>query len=103
MSDKFKIAIFSSGNGSNFEAIVKSNIPNVEVSFLFCNMPDAYVLERAKNLSIESIFLSHKDYDSRKSFESEIISRIKKYLPPMYHLIEVSPPPALSPGSFSTT
>ena len=79
MADIFKIAIFSSGNGSNFEAIVKSNIPNVEVSFLFCNMPDAYVLERAKNLSIESIFLSHKDYDSRKSFESEIISRIKKY------------------------
>ena len=28
------IAIFASGNGSNFEAIVKSNIPNVEVSFL---------------------------------------------------------------------
>lgn len=79
MSDKFKIAIFSSGSGSNFEAVVKANIPNVEVSFLFCNMKDAYVLERAKNLSIESIFLSHKDYDSRKEFETEIISRIEKY------------------------
>lgn len=79
MSDKFKIAVFSSGNGSNFEAIVKANIPNVEVSLLFCNMKDAYVLERAKNLSIESIFLSHKDFESRKDFETEIISQIEKY------------------------
>tara|TARA_B100001996_G_scaffold381868_1_gene372263 strand:+ start:706 stop:1311 length:606 start_codon:yes stop_codon:yes gene_type:complete len=79
MSDKFKIAIFSSGNGSNFEAIVKANIPNVEVSLLFCNMKDAFVLERAKNLSIESLFISHKDYDSRKEFETEIISRIEKF------------------------
>lgn len=79
MSDKFKIAIFSSGNGSNFEAIVNANMPNIEVSLLFCNMKDAYVLERARKLSIESLFLSHKDFDSRKAFETEIISRIEKY------------------------
>ncbi|MBT3476210.1 phosphoribosylglycinamide formyltransferase [bacterium] len=79
MSDKFKIAIFSSGNGSNFEAIVNAHIPNIEVSLLFCNMKDAYVLERARKLSIESLFLSHKDFDSRKAFETEIISRIEKY------------------------
>ena len=79
MSDKFKIAIFSSGNGSNFEAIVNANMPNIQVSLLFCNMKDAYVLERAKKLSIESLFLSHKDFDSRKAFETEIISRIEKY------------------------
>ena len=36
MSDKFKVAIFSSGSGSNFEAIVKAQIPNVEISLLFC-------------------------------------------------------------------
>ena len=68
MSDKFKIAIFSSGNGSNFEAIVNANMPNIQVSLLFCNMKDAYVLERAKKLSIESLFLSHKDFYSRKAF-----------------------------------
>ncbi|MDG2005975.1 MAG: phosphoribosylglycinamide formyltransferase [Thermodesulfobacteriota bacteirum] len=79
MSDKFKIAIFSSGNGSNFEAIVNANMPNIQVSLLFCNMKDAYVLERARKLSIESLFLSHKDFDSRKAFETEIISRIEKY------------------------
>ena len=54
-------------------------MPNIEVSLLFCNMKDAYVLERARKLSIESLFLSHKDFDSRKAFETEIISRIEKY------------------------
>ena len=79
MSDKFRIGVFSSGNGSNFEAIVKADIPNVEVSFLLCNIEDAYVLERAKNFSIDSILLPHKNFESRKDFEKEIISRIQDY------------------------
>lgn len=79
MSDKFRIGVFSSGNGSNFEAIVKADIPNVEVSFLLCNIEDAYVLERAKIFSIDSILLPHKNFESRKDFEKEIISRIQDY------------------------
>ena len=80
MSNNFKIAIFSSGSGSNFEAIVKAKIPNVEVLlFLFCNVEDAFVLERAKNLGIESIILSHKGYKLRKEYEEKIISIIEKY------------------------
>ena len=79
MSDKFKIAVFSSGNGSNFESIVTSKIPNVEVSLMLCNMPNAYVIERAKKLSVETIIVSHKDFGSRKDFEKEIISKLEKY------------------------
>ena len=76
MSKIFKIAVFSSGSGSNFEAIVKAKIPNVEVSLLFCNVEGAKVLERAKKLSIDSILLSHKGFESRKDFEKEIIKKI---------------------------
>tara|TARA_Y100001970_G_C14247977_1_gene869661 strand:+ start:1321 stop:1935 length:615 start_codon:yes stop_codon:yes gene_type:complete len=76
MSKIFKIAVFSSGSGTNFEAIVKAKIPNVEVSLLFCNVEGAKVLERAKKLSIDSIVLSHKGFESRKDFEKEIIKKI---------------------------
>ena len=79
MSNKFKIAIFSSGSGSNFEAIVKAKIPNVEVCFLFCNVEDAFVVERAKNLGIQTIILSHKGYKLRKEYEEKIISLINEY------------------------
>ena len=80
MSDKFKVAVFSSGSGSNFEAIVKADIPNVEISFLFCNVENAYVLERARNLSIDSTFLSHKSFESRKDFEKEILLKISRFI-----------------------
>lgn len=79
MANKFKVAIFSSGSGSNFEAIIKADIPNIEVSFLFCNVLDAYVLERAKKLSVPIITLSHKEYKLRKDYEMEIISLIENY------------------------
>ena len=79
MSDKFKVAIFSSGSGSNFEAIVKAQIPNVEISLLFCNVEKAKVLERAKNLSVQSILLSHKGFESRKDFEKEVINHISQF------------------------
>jgi len=36
-------------------------------------------LERAKNFSIDSILLPHKNFESRKDFEKEIISRIQDY------------------------
>ena len=49
-----KIAIFASGSGSNAENIInyfKNDTENV-VKIVFCNKPDAYVLERAKRLSV---------------------------------------------------
>ena len=45
----------------------------------FCNVFDAYVLERAKKLSVPIITLSHKDYKLRKDYETEIISLIEGY------------------------
>ena len=46
-----KIAVFASGNGSNFEAIAaafsQKNCRAVELSL--CDQPEAYVLTRAQN------------------------------------------------------
>lgn len=47
-----KIAILASGNGTNFQALAEKfqsgEIPG-ELSLLFCDHPDAYVVERAKS------------------------------------------------------
>ena len=79
MAKNFKIAIFSSGSGSNFEAIIKADLPSVETVFLFSNVPDAYVVERAKQLNIPQIILSHKNFKTRKEYEVEIINLIDEY------------------------
>ena len=49
-----KIAIFASGSGTNAENITtyfKGN-SEVEISLIICNKPEAYVLERARQLGI---------------------------------------------------
>lgn len=50
------IAVFASGSGSNFENLARyfSDNEHGRVVLLVCNKPDAPVLERARNLGIDS-------------------------------------------------
>jgi phosphoribosylglycinamide formyltransferase-1 len=52
-----RIAIFASGSGSNAENIANyfSDNANVEISLFLTNKENAYVLERAKQLEIQSV------------------------------------------------
>ena len=62
MSSK-KIVIFASGSGSSAENIILSfkNTPSINVTKLYCNKPEAFVLQRIKNYNIESlVFNSHE-------------------------------------------
>ncbi|WP_294140180.1 phosphoribosylglycinamide formyltransferase [uncultured Sanguibacteroides sp.] len=59
-----KIAIFASGSGSNAENIIKffKNDPRNSVIGVFCNRPDAFVLERAKRLDIPAFVFNREDF-----------------------------------------
>jgi phosphoribosylglycinamide formyltransferase-1 len=52
--DNRKIAIFASGSGTNAQRIIEyfSGNPQITVSLVLSNKPDAYVLERAKKLKV---------------------------------------------------
>ena len=59
-----KIAIFASGSGSNAENIInyfKNDTKNV-VKIVFCNKPDAYVLERAKRLNVPTFVFGRDEF-----------------------------------------
>ena len=75
-SEKFKLAIFVSGNGSNLQAIIDS-IENdylaAEISLVLSNVKDAYALERGKNHGLEVIFLDPKTFPNRANYEQKII------------------------------
>lgn len=74
-----KIAIFASGNGSNFQAIVeavKEGKLDSEISFLFCDNPQAFVVERAQQLDIPTIVFSPKDFCSKEVYEAELLQRL---------------------------
>ncbi|MFA5351172.1 MAG: phosphoribosylglycinamide formyltransferase [Candidatus Omnitrophota bacterium] len=76
------LAIFASGNGSNFSAIVKAvKQGKVRVSslILVCDNPGAFVLKRAQKTGVQIILVSRRDFLSRKDFEAAIIQRLKIY------------------------
>jgi phosphoribosylglycinamide formyltransferase-1 len=70
-----KIAVFASGNGSNFQAIVneieKENLL-AEIVALVTDKPDCFAVERAQNHNIPIFSFSPKNYASKKEYEREI-------------------------------
>ncbi|MCM3079802.1 MULTISPECIES: phosphoribosylglycinamide formyltransferase [Brevibacillus] len=77
-----KLAIFASGSGSNFEAIVQAvqqgQLQGVEVTLLVCDKPGAKVLERAERLGIEAFVFDPKAYAGKAAFEAEIVAELQK-------------------------
>ena len=59
-----KIAIFASGSGSNAENIIQyfAQKPQFCVKSVFCNVPDAYVLERAKKYRSPSFVFNREEF-----------------------------------------
>lgn len=58
------IVIFASGAGSNAENIIRhfKNHPNVRVDSVWSNKKDAYVLQRAQNLGVESRYFTRDEF-----------------------------------------
>lgn len=74
-----KLAVFASGNGSNYEAIAAACADGrikAVVALLVCDHPDAYVLERAKRFGTPTFVFSPKNYASKADFEREIADRM---------------------------
>ena len=59
-----RVAIFASGSGSNAENIANyfKGSDAVEISLILANNPEAYVLERAKKMGIESVVVTGKEF-----------------------------------------
>ncbi|MDR2973035.1 MAG: phosphoribosylglycinamide formyltransferase [Bacteroidales bacterium] len=72
-----KIAIFASGNGSNFQAIIDETEQgklNVEIEILVTDKPDCFATKRAKNHNIPVFSFVPKNYASKEEYEKEIAS-----------------------------
>ena len=75
-----RIAVFASGNGSNFQAIaeaIASKQVAATICFLFCDNPKAYVIDRAKKIGVPYTVFSPKNYDSRVAYETELLKQLE--------------------------
>ena len=74
-----RLAVFASGNGTNFEAIVaaceRGELP-ARVVLMVCDRPGARVVERAAAHGVESFVFAAKEYASKADYEREIVRRL---------------------------
>ncbi|MFD1319336.1 phosphoribosylglycinamide formyltransferase [Loigolactobacillus zhaoyuanensis] len=76
-----KIAIFASGNGSNFQALVEGIQQQklaVQVVLLVCDQPQAHVLQRAQQLNIPTWTASIKQFTDKTAFETAILTELQQ-------------------------
>ena len=79
---KTKIAVFVSGGGTNFEALINAQengkIPHGEIVLMVSSSRTAYALKRAENHGIKSVVCSKKELGSQEKFEEEILKNLEE-------------------------
>jgi phosphoribosylglycinamide formyltransferase-1 len=74
------IAIFCSGNGSNFQALVnavKQGEIKANIALMVCDNLQAYALKRAESEGIKRLFVQTRDR-SKNEYEAEIIKNLEQ-------------------------
>lgn len=71
-----KIAVMTSGGGTNLQAIIDAieskQIENAEIVKVICNNAGAYSIERAKKHGIDAEVLSPKSFETREAFNEAL-------------------------------
>ena len=77
MNSPPRIAVFASGNGSNAQRIADyfAGSGLLEISAIYCNNPDAFVLQRAESLGIPSVLFNRDTFYNSKTILDDLKSR----------------------------
>lgn len=80
MPDMKSLAVFASGEGTNFEAIADActgGVLDARVVLMVCDKPGAPVVAKARLRGIESFVFNPRDYASKSEYEAEAVRRMK--------------------------
>ncbi|WP_438498317.1 phosphoribosylglycinamide formyltransferase [Paenibacillus sp. IHBB 3054] len=77
-----RIAVFASGQGSNFAALVQAQnagkLGGGHIELLVSDRPEALVAQRAEEAGIPALLLRPKDFASRELYEAEIVAELQR-------------------------
>lgn len=73
-----RVAVFASGTGTNFEAIMESKERTYDVVQLFCDEPKAHVIGKAAQYGVETVVFNPDDYETKQEYEEMIIQKLKR-------------------------
>ena len=81
MSNRIKVGILISGNGTNLQAIIdasrKDSFP-AEIAIVISNNPSAYGLNRAISANIPTKVIDHKLFDQREDFDTAVSVELRQ-------------------------
>ena len=78
---KIRLGILASGNGSNFEYIIKSiqkKQLNAEISILIVNNPNCLAIKKAIKYNIPYVIINHRDCNSRLEHDKLVMKKLKE-------------------------
>lgn len=71
-----KIAIFASGNGSNFQAITEAIVSGqvkADLRLLFCDKKEAFVIQRAQQMQVPVYSFAPTDFETKTIYETALV------------------------------
>jgi len=82
--EQCNVVVLISGSGTNLQALIDGAAAadaDFTLRAVISNKADAYGLTRARDAGIEAIAISHRDFDSRESFDRALIAEIDRQQP----------------------
>lgn len=73
-----RVAVFASGTGTNFEAMMNSRDRSFDVVMLICDKPKAHVIGKAAGFGVETVVLDPNTFSSKEEYEKTIIAKLKR-------------------------
>jgi phosphoribosylglycinamide formyltransferase-1 len=74
-----KIAVFASGSGTNFQAIIdaiKSGAVDASIQLLVCDHKEAYCVKRAEVEKVPTFTFTAKEYNNKAAYEKAILEKL---------------------------
>ncbi len=78
-----RVGVLASGRGTDFQSLVDARDRgelDVDLAVLVCNVPDAFVLERAKAAGVPAVVVDHRPFGKdREAFEREVVKVLQAH------------------------
>lgn len=81
MKNRTKMAVFASGNGSNFQALYEATQDgrlDADIVLVVTDKPSAFVLERAEQSGVPAFSFTPREYASKQAYESMLVEELDK-------------------------
>ncbi len=78
---KLSIAVLGSTRGTDMEGVVdaiRKGELDAQIAIVISDRKDAYILERARNYGVPTLFINPKDFRRREDFDKKIIEKLKE-------------------------